>query len=68
VKAIKILGILGSLRKGSYNHFALFAAQKLLPKILDFGSAALAVRPSAPIVGQQHLDLASEGRRALVHR
>ncbi len=28
---IKILGIVGSLRKGSYNHFALKAAQELLP-------------------------------------
>ena len=28
---IKILGIVGSLRKASYNHFALKAAQELLP-------------------------------------
>jgi chromate reductase len=28
---IEILGIVGSLRKGSYNHFALKAAQELLP-------------------------------------
>lgn len=28
---IKILGIVGSLRKDSYNHFALKAAQELLP-------------------------------------
>ncbi len=28
---IKILGIVGSLRKNSYNHFALKAAQELLP-------------------------------------
>ena len=28
---IKILGIVGSLRKGSYNHFALKAAQELVP-------------------------------------
>jgi len=28
---IKILGIVGSLRKGSYNHFALRAAQALIP-------------------------------------
>lgn len=28
---IKILGIVGSLRKGSYNHFALKAAQALVP-------------------------------------
>lgn len=31
MKAIKILGILGSLRKGSYNRFALVAAQELVP-------------------------------------
>jgi NAD(P)H-dependent FMN reductase len=68
VKAIKILGILGSLRKGSYNRFALVAAQKFLPKIMDVGGTALADRPSAPMVGQQHLDLASESSRALVHR
>ena len=29
--AIKILGIVGSLRKGSYNRFALMAAQELVP-------------------------------------
>jgi len=29
---IKILGIVGSLRKDSYNHFALKAAQELLPE------------------------------------
>jgi len=52
VKAIKILGILGSLRKGSYNRFALVAAQKFLPKIMDVGGTALADRPSAPMVGQ----------------
>ena len=28
---IKILGIVGSLRKDSYNHFALKAAQALVP-------------------------------------
>lgn len=28
---LNILGIIGSLRKGSYNHFALKAAQELLP-------------------------------------
>ena len=31
MKEIKILGIVGSLRKGSYNHFALKAAQELVP-------------------------------------
>jgi chromate reductase, NAD(P)H dehydrogenase (quinone) len=31
VNEIKILGIVGSLRKDSYNHFALKAAQDLLP-------------------------------------
>ncbi|HQT34280.1 MAG: NADPH-dependent FMN reductase [Thiobacillus sp.] len=31
MKEIKILGIVGSLRKDSYNHFALKAAQELLP-------------------------------------
>lgn len=29
---IKILGIVGSLRQGSYNRFALRAAQKLVPE------------------------------------
>lgn len=29
---LNILGIIGSLRKGSYNHFALKAAQELLPE------------------------------------
>jgi len=29
---MKVLGIVGSLRKGSYNHFALKAAQELLPE------------------------------------
>lgn len=34
---IKILGVVGSLRKDSYNHFALRAAQELLPEgaVLD---------------------------------
>jgi chromate reductase len=31
MKEIKILGIVGSLRKESYNHFALKAAQELVP-------------------------------------
>lgn len=31
MNAIRILGIVGSLRKGSYNHFALKAAQELVP-------------------------------------
>ena len=31
MNAIKILGVVGSLRKDSYNHFALKAAQELLP-------------------------------------
>jgi chromate reductase len=31
MKTIKILGIVGSLRKASYNHAALIAAQKLAP-------------------------------------
>jgi NAD(P)H-dependent FMN reductase len=57
VKAIKILGILGSLRKGSYNRFALVAAQELVPKIIDDVGAALADRPSAPTLDQQHFNL-----------
>lgn len=34
---IKILGVVGSLRKGSYNHFALEAAKELAPEdvVLD---------------------------------
>jgi chromate reductase, NAD(P)H dehydrogenase (quinone) len=32
MKVIKILGIVGSLRKNSYNAFALKAAQELLPE------------------------------------
>jgi len=32
MKKMKILGIVGSLRKDSYNHFALKAAQELVPE------------------------------------
>jgi len=49
MNAIKILGIVGSLRKGSYNHFALKAAQELLP---DGAVLTLAELHGIPVFNQ----------------
>jgi chromate reductase, NAD(P)H dehydrogenase (quinone) len=42
---VKVLGIVGSLRKGSYNRMALAAAAKLAPAGMEIGTAELAGIP-----------------------
>ena len=49
--AIKILGIVGSLRRDSYNHQALKAAQMLVP---DGASLSLAELHDIPVFNQDH--------------
>lgn len=48
---LEILGIVGSLRKGSYNHAALRAAQELMP---DGAALALFELHDIPIFNQDH--------------